>query len=189
MENGKIIFLNGSSSSGKTTLANALQEKLSLPYMRLSIDDYLNMYPERFMNPVNQEGVDVLTKLIPCIVSGFHKSVAALAKAGNNLIVEHVLQEENWLKECVKEWKGLDILFVGVKCTLSVLEQREKERNDRSTGTARYQFDRVHAHHLYDIEVDTSALDLDECVIQIVELVNNKSVQSAFPQLALQYKF
>jgi chloramphenicol 3-O phosphotransferase len=188
VEFGKIIFLNGTSSSGKTTLANALQLTLPLPYMRLSIDDFLNFYPEKFMNPDNPEGMAVLARLIPCVVSGFHKSAAVLAKSGNALIVEHVLQKKDWLIECVKEWKDLDVLFVGVKCELSALEQREAARADRSSGTARYQYDRVHAQSLYDIEVDTSIQSVDECVSRIIKAVNRKPVPSAFSQLALRFK-
>ena len=37
---------------------------------------------------------------------------------------------------------------------LAELERREAER-DREPGTARYQYERVHAHGLYDVEVDT----------------------------------
>ena len=34
----KIIYLNGPSSSGKTTLAKALQESLEEPYLHIGID-------------------------------------------------------------------------------------------------------------------------------------------------------
>jgi len=46
MEKGHIIFLNGTSSSGKTTIAKALQESLSEPYMRISVDDFIGKYPQ-----------------------------------------------------------------------------------------------------------------------------------------------
>ena len=49
MNKGKIIVLNGVSSSGKTTLAKALQEALDEPYTRLSIDDFINMMPEKLI--------------------------------------------------------------------------------------------------------------------------------------------
>lgn len=40
---GKIIFLNGPSSAGKTTLAYSLQSKLEEIYYRISVDDFMNM--------------------------------------------------------------------------------------------------------------------------------------------------
>lgn len=179
--------MNGTSSSGKTILAKALQEKLSEPYMYVSVDDFFSMYPEKFLNPTSQEEAHVLARLVPVVISGLHKSVASLAQSGNNLIVDHVLQEDEWLKECIENWVGLDVLFVGVKCPLEVAEQREKDRGDRNIGTARYQFERVHVHGLYDIEIDTSRLTMDDCVTRIMELINSKPKESAFQELARRF--
>lgn len=187
MKNGYVIFLNGTSSSGKTTLAKALQEKLTEPYMYVSLDDFFHMYPERFLSPTSQDSAIVLDRLIPAVVSGLHRSVASLAQSGNNIIIDHVLQEDGWLKECVKNWAGLEVLFVGIKCPLEIAEQREKERGDRNIGTARHQFDRVHAHDLYDIELDTSVLKMDECVARILAWINNKPKEFAFQRLAAEF--
>ena len=43
----KVILLNGASSAGKTTLARELQVVAKHPYLRLSVDDFLAMLPER----------------------------------------------------------------------------------------------------------------------------------------------
>jgi chloramphenicol 3-O phosphotransferase len=145
MKNGHVIFLNGTSSSGKTTITKALQEKLTEPYMYISIDGYFHLYAERFLRPASREGAVVLERLIPAVVSGLHRSVAALAQAGNSVLVDHLLQDDGSLEECVENWVGLDVLFVGVKCPLEVAEERERKRGNRTIGTARSQFERVHA--------------------------------------------
>jgi len=75
----------------------------------------------------------------------------------------------------------------GVKCPLQVPEQREAERGDRNIGTARYQYDRVHAHGLYDVEVDTSVLDIDECVKTIMEALEQERLPRAFSQLRQKF--
>lgn len=187
MKIGRIIFLNGTSSSGKTTIAKALQDKLTEPFMYVSVDDFFHMYPEKFLNPTNQEEALTLARLVPAVISGLHRSVTSLAQSGNNILVDHVLQENEWLKECVENWAGSDVLFVGVKCPLEITEQREKERGDRNIGTARYQFERVHAHGLYDIEVDTSILNVDECVSRIIVLMSDKPKECAFQELAARF--
>lgn len=184
MKNGYVIFLNGTSSSGKTTIAKALQEQLREPYMYVSIDNYFHMYPDWFLNPTTRAGAIALAQLTPAIISGLHRSVAALAQAGNNVIVDHLLQDKGSLEECVEKWVGLDVLFVGVKCPLRVVEQREKERGNRNVGTARSQFELVHAHGLYDIEIDTSKLTVDECVKRIIALVYDKPEKSVFQELS-----
>ena len=188
LKNGHVVFLNGTSSSGKTTIAKALQQQLTAPYMLVSIDGFFHMYPEKFLSPKSEEDAQVLVALIPGVVSGLHASVAALAKTGNNIIVDHVLQEDGWLQECVEKWTGLDVLFVGVKCPLVIVEQRERDRGNRNIGTARHQFERVHAHGLYDVEVDTSVLNLDACALKILALVNHKPQMSAFQELAVRFR-
>lgn len=187
MKHGNIIFLNGTSSSGKTTLAKALQENLSEPYMYVSIDNFFHMYPDQFLSPTDRKGVQILRQLVPAVLSGLHKSVAALAQAGNNVLVDHLLQEEGSLQECVETWAEFSVLFVGLKCPLEIAEQREKERGDRNIGTARYQFERVHVHNLYDIEIDTSILSVDECVARIVERLHHKPRESAFQKLGARF--
>ncbi len=185
MTKGRIIFLNGTSSSGKTTIARNLLEKLPDPYMYISVDGFFHLYPERIFNPTNEEELAVLKKLVPAIISGMQRSVAVLAAAGNNLIVDHVLEQPEWLKECIELWAGLDVTFVGVKCPLHILEKRETDRGDRAAGLARYQFDRVHAHGFYDVEVDTSLLAVDECGTKIMEALSQEQSPGAFSQLRL----
>jgi chloramphenicol 3-O phosphotransferase len=48
MATGQIIFLNGASSAGETTIAHALQARLPTPYLHISIDNLLQMLPARF---------------------------------------------------------------------------------------------------------------------------------------------
>ncbi|HRL14697.1 MAG TPA: hypothetical protein PKX07_22635, partial [Aggregatilineales bacterium] len=55
----------------------------------------------------------------------------------------------------------------GIRCPLAVLEQRERDRKDRTLGQARAQFDVIHAGKTYDVEVDTSQADAAACAAQI----------------------
>jgi chloramphenicol 3-O phosphotransferase len=100
-------------------------------------------------------------------VSGIHATAAALAEAGLNVIVDHVLLEQAWLDECARLWAGFSVLFVGVRCPLDVVLQRELERKDRTIGQAEAQFAVVHRWGDYDVEIDTSVLTPDEAVAQI----------------------
>jgi chloramphenicol 3-O phosphotransferase len=146
---GNIIFLNGTSSSGKTTLARELQNRLSEPYLHFSIDSFLAMLPEKYFSGAEEMA---LPNVISPIVSGMHRSIAAFADAGNNIIVDHVLQLKEWLNDCVNILSDYPVFLVGVHCPLQELERRESIR-DREPGTARYQFDIVHAHGEYDVQV------------------------------------
>jgi chloramphenicol 3-O phosphotransferase len=92
------------------------------------------------------------------LVSGMHHAVAALARRGPDVIVDHLLLERAWLDECRRLWAGHPVLFVGVRCACDVLEARERERQDRTIGQAAAQHEVVHRWGGYDVEVDTSVL-------------------------------
>jgi chloramphenicol 3-O phosphotransferase len=184
---GKIIFLNGASSSGKTVLSKALQSILEEPYLHISIDRFLDMLPPRYIEEERQtelteEDIAMLSNYVPRIVRSFHESVAVLAANGVNVIVDHVLQEPNWLSECVALWQDCTVLFVGVMCPLEELERRERER-DREPGTARKQSEIVHAHGIYDLEVDTARQNPSEIAQLIKAEVKHISGTTAFGKL------
>ena len=64
MPKGKIIFLNGVSSSGKTTLAKSLQERLTEPFFWLASDTFIGMLPEKYNNPNKTGAMPVCLKAI-----------------------------------------------------------------------------------------------------------------------------
>jgi len=164
----KIILLNGVSSSGKSSIAKILQAKLETPYLHACIDAFEEMMPPRSESEWGVKWQPAFDKMI----SGFHHSLAALAQSGNNLIVDHVLLERDeprsWVPECLTLLAPYDVILVGVRCPLEVLEQREKERGDRPSGLARWQFERMHLEIVYDFEVDTGAHTPEQCAMQII---------------------
>jgi chloramphenicol 3-O-phosphotransferase len=46
----QIIYSNGPSSVGKTTLAKALQQKLGQPFLHIGIDKVIEMMPDKLNN-------------------------------------------------------------------------------------------------------------------------------------------
>lgn len=184
MTKGKVIVLNGASSSGKSVIAEALQEVLDEPYLRVSIDDFVDMLPRRYVDgdSLSEAELDELRALLQRLVTGFHRCIAALSSAGVNVIVDHVLQDPNWLRECVEGLAGHPVLFVGVRCPLEELERRERER-EREPGTARRQYEIVHAHGDYDLEIDTSVLDPMECAERIRGGLGSIDSAGAFDRL------
>jgi chloramphenicol 3-O phosphotransferase len=170
---GTVIILNGASSSGKTSIVRALQEVLDEPYLDAGLDRFLWTLPKRYMErPLWDEVLGLAVEAGPVghrLVFGMHRALVALVAAGNNVIVDHVLVEPAWLRDCAMVFNGARAFLVGVRCPLEVLEQRERERRDRTLGQARAQHRLVHAHAIYDIEVDTSVDSAEACALQIKE--------------------
>lgn len=152
---GRIIFLNGAACSGKTTIARALQETLDEPYLHLSADRIIEMLPQKSRNVRNPDNYRTLYKAI----SGMHHCVAALAAAGNNVIVDTVLASTDNLAECVFILAHFRVTFVGVLCPLAELERRERERDERYAGMARSQFEQVQQSVDFHTQIFTKVLE------------------------------
>jgi len=191
MTHGQIIILNGTSSSGKTSIVKALQATLDQPFLDAGIDRLIWMLPKRYLDrPLWDEILGLADKagsLGHQLMSGMHHAIAALSQRGNNVVADHVLVEPQWLQECIHLFCDLPALFVGVRCPLEVLEQRERARKDRTLGQARAQFDLVHAHGIYDLEVDTSVSSPEECAEQIKQRLDDNTPPSAFKRLQRQW--
>lgn len=187
MMTGTIILLNGASSSGKTSIVKALQATLDEPYLDAGLDKFLWMLPERYLDrPLWDDVLGLADRAGPIghkLVAGMHQAMAALSIAGNNVIADHVLVEPDWLRQCIDLLSPLPAFFVGVRCPLAVLEQRERERSNRTWGQARAQVDRVHAHGIYDLEVDTSIFSPEDCAQQIKVRLDSGNPPDAFKRL------
>jgi len=198
--NGRVILLNGSSSSGKTTLALTLQRILSEPWQHVALDQFRDGLPgkvrglnsprgtpgEQGLNivPVDFNGTRVTEvrfgEFGEAVLRAMRRAVAALAHQGVNVVVDDLLFKPEYLTDYREALADLDVWFVGVRCALGVVEEREAKRPGRFPGTAISHFETVHAHGLpYDIEVDTSHSDPSSCARQIAQGLQKAPV--AFP--------
>ncbi|MFI1093174.1 chloramphenicol phosphotransferase CPT family protein [Streptomyces sp. NPDC020917] len=162
MRTGRIIFLNGTSSSGKSSIARELLAILDGdPHFHLAVDGINAMRAHKEIAPESLDGILRRTRM------GYHRAVAGMAAAGNDLVVDHILSEPWRLADLLDVLSGFDVFLVGVRCSLPELERRERERGDRPPGLAAYQYERVHAHGVYDVEVDSGTQSPRDCAEQI----------------------
>ena len=101
------------------------------------------------------------------LIRGMHRAIAALSKAGVNVIADHVLVEPVWAQDCAILFADMPAYLIGVRCPFDVLEQREHSRKNRTLGQAKLQFPVIHKYVEYDLDVDTSILSPEECAIRI----------------------
>jgi chloramphenicol 3-O phosphotransferase len=148
-----IIFLHGASSSGKSTLARALQARLDEPFWHYSIDHLRDSGVVPMAR--YRSGDFAWAETRAAFFDGFHRSVAAFADAGNNLILEHILDTAGWFEELGRLLAPHHVLFVGLYASLSALKQREAARGDRPEGSAESDFRSVHDGLAYDMELDS----------------------------------
>jgi chloramphenicol 3-O phosphotransferase len=173
-----IILLNGVGSVGKSSIAKALQGIAREPFLHVEMDAFLNMMPARYWDhpdglifeTVQQDGKPSVIIRSGVVtersLSGMRHAVAAMARQGNNLIVDDVLLT-NEMAEYQALLADFTLHMVGVLAPLDVLEARERERGDRLIGLARWQYDRVHKSKRYDLELDASNATPLECAERI----------------------
>jgi len=190
----KIIYLNGPSSCGKTTIAKALQDSFDEPFLHVGIDKLIGFMPAKINNWVGgpaplgfswEADADTTGHPIYHIKAGpFAKKITRslkdvallLASQHYNLIIDDVafgaIEVEEW-RQVLKDYK---VLYVGVVAPLEVLEKRERIRGDRLLGGARGQYYKVHENVSYDIEIDTHAQTIQENVNKIKDALFSKRI-------------
>lgn len=197
-----VILLNGCSSAGKTTLALALQNQLKEPYQHIALDQFRDGMPSRVRglnSPAGDPGASGLN-VVPeerngewvthirfgdygeRVLAGMRRTVASLNALGCNVIVDDLLFKRAYLDDYVDVLNAETTWFIGVKCRLDVVHEREALRPGRFPGTAVSHFDQVHAHGVpYDLEVDTSHAKASDVARSIIARIG--SAPTSFREL------
>ena len=186
---GRVVLLNGTSSAGKTTLALALQRALGDYWHYWALDQFRDGMPARYRGLNSQDGEPGARGLnvVPVahargmvseirfgdlglrMLRGMRRAAAAFAREGNNLIIDDLCLEPEFLEDYVTAFEDLDVLFVGLRCCAEVLEARELARPGRFPGTAVRQDERVHRAAVYDLEIDTAETGPEQAVELVIE--------------------
>lgn len=174
---GTVILLNGTSSSGKSSIARELLGVLDETWFHMPVDVFHSM---RGGGELADED---LQAEIDRTVKGFHRAVAGMAAGGNNVVVDHPLSRRWRLLDLLDLLVPEDTVLVGVRCPLPELERREAERGDRQRGLAAMQYDEVHSHELHDLDVDTSLQGPLECALRVRDFLADRPRPTAFETL------
>ncbi len=177
---GRIILLNGASSSGKSSLARAVQARIEEPFWHISIDHLRDagVLPTTRI----RSGEFQWSTMRDAFFEGFEQSLLAYVRCGNNLIVEHIMESRDWLLRLVRLLEAQDVFFVGLHCDLAELERREIARGDRKVGDARRDFHLIHSYCRYDAELD-SAVPPELNADRLIAAWRRRTTPSAFQSL------
>jgi chloramphenicol 3-O phosphotransferase len=152
----RIVLLNGPPSCGKTTLARALQSALAEPVFHRSLDDFRAGYREA--DWLTDDGT-----LFERVMVGYLGALGAMAPAGNDVLAEAVITPAR-LNLYLRSFVDVPVVFVAVRCPVAVARAREAQRTDRVRAPMELPTDAyaaVYSHAAFDIEVDTSAGNVD----------------------------
>ncbi|MBN8905941.1 MAG: chloramphenicol phosphotransferase [Rhodospirillales bacterium] len=171
----QVVLLNGIGSVGKSSTAKAIQAMASQPFLHVAMDGFLDMLPEAMLahpdglrfEATERDGKPVITvrsgPVLDRAMQGMRHAVAAMAGAGNNLIVDEVILDPRKALQYRELLRFCDLYVIGLLAPLDVLEARERARGDRRIGLARGQYGRVHRDMDYDLQIDTATASPTAC--------------------------
>ena len=186
-----VILLNGTSSAGKTTLAKQLQQALPGCWQHMALDQFRDGLPDHYRGLNAPEGTTgaaglnvvpntahdpaftevVFGKDSQKMLRGMRRAMRAMIDAGVNIIIDDILLTPDFLRDYLEVFNENQVLLVGVRCDLAIIEDREAQRLGRFPGTAAGQFFSCHAHETYDVEVDTGRQSPEACAAKVIDAI------------------
>lgn len=163
LSKGRVIVLNGPSSSGKSALAQTLQQRFAQPHLHVALDVFRAMEPPGYFD-AGHSAQSALRSAALC--RALNATTAEYARHGLNVLLDHVLPPVGW-KYLVEDLVEFSVFLVGVHCSLPVLQARELLRQDRPLGLAASQVSSIHRDTEYDFTVDTTASSTAECAAAV----------------------
>ena len=202
MRPGQIVILNGAPRSGKSSIASVICESFPGRWINLGVDAAMARMPaeERPGLGLRPGGERPDLEDVVCRqYAALYDAIAGESRSGGNVVVDVGHHDSHSrplgiLRDCARRLAGLPVLFVGVRCPIETIMARRNAggegyvkgtaENPVPTPVRRWQ-EAVHAHGLYDLEVDTSVLTPGECAAVIREALEaGPQKQTAFRQIA-----
>ena len=190
---GTVIIVNGPSAVGKSSILKAFQAKQEKLWLSIGIDNFfVGVLPPNFFLEDNPKRPSVMTLVITKdfegptatavfgtegkkIMYGMHHAIAAYARAGNNVIVDYIKYEPEFLADLQAALHGIKVIWVGVTAKLETIQEREKKRATSPQGHARSVYHTVHQGIKYDLMLNTDTLTPEQSADKIIEFVKKES--------------
>jgi chloramphenicol 3-O phosphotransferase len=191
---GTVIFINGVSSVGKTSISQLLVKSENIKIHHLSIDEFSEKYALNYVNFINhmfpdleasdQDSDDIVVPIIiEPIIKMYYSTIKLFAATGRNVVVDTVIDSKEKMKEFLDLMSGIPVMFVGVKCSREELARREHVRGDGKPGLAWSQYEQVYAYEKYDLVVDTERLSPAEAANEIIHFIETEKNLTAIDWL------
>lgn len=180
-----IIVLNGASSSGKTTLARAMQSIWNAPlhHLQHQLDAFRAMEPPRYWDDWQRLDQPSVERMLGGLCSAMHAAMREYSKHGLQVVFDTALTNPAARRRLIDDLVDVPVYLVGVHCSLPELVRRESVRGDKRSGLAASQADGIHRHMLYDYEVDTTERKPDEAACDLARWFFEGPAPSAFNRL------
>jgi len=200
-----IILLNGTSSSGKTTIARIMQERFDGVLLLYGVDTMVQTaFPEKCdYPPCDEQAVRATVReidgvphatltIMPYMYPVYRAAVEfyrRLSGLGYDLIVDEVLFDPVRISQYVELLSEETVYFIGVTPAKDVVVRRERERGDRMPGLAAGLHELVHHPDFrYDLCLDTGTLAPEEAAGRVLRFISGNDAPSGFSTTARRWR-
>lgn len=166
MENGRIVFLNGVTSSGKTSIVEALQERKYIFFYVVANDLFEQMVGDKYL-------LEDYWKYLSEVIIMMYHTAKLYSDMGKNVLIDGIIVEREKIKphyeqllEILKE-NPLDI--IEVYCPIDICRKRNCLCEDRYEAQSEEQLELMAKNIRYSMKVDTSVYTPAECADIIVK--------------------
>lgn len=174
MSKGRIVFLNGVTSAGKTSIVEALQDREDVFFYVVANDLFQEMVGERWLR-------ENYWKELSRVVLLMYRTAKLLSDEGHHVLIDGILVER-------PEFDGhlhrmLDILrdnpldIIEVACPLEICRARNIARGDRYEAQSDEQAALMAADIPYTMRVETNLYAPEACADQIVAALFGKETR------------
>lgn len=104
-------------------LAHALRDALPVPFLHFSLDFF--PFGDAVLPRTPDGTLRDWARVRPQVFDGFHRCLPILPDAGNNLVVDDVIETLQMWTQLQTLLRGHDVFLVGLPCLPAELERRE----------------------------------------------------------------
>ncbi len=165
MEKGRIIFLNGVTSAGKTSIVEAIQARDDIFFYVVANDLFQEMIGDKYLRE------NYWKYLSEGIIMMYH-TARLFSDMGKNVLIDGILVERKELsphyQQLVEILKNHPLDLVEVYCPLDICRKRNIMRGNRYEGQSDEQHALMAKNIKYRLRVDTSIHSAAECADIII---------------------
>ena len=166
MDKGRIIFLNGVTSAGKTSIVEALQERDDIFFYVVANDLFQEMIGDKYLR-------ENYWKYLSEVIIMMYHTAKLYSDMGKNILIDGILVEREEITphylRLLEILKNNPLDLVEVYCPLDVCRKRNIMRGDRYENQSDEQQELMAKNIEYTLRVDTSLFSADECAEIIVK--------------------
>ena len=165
MEKGRILFLNGVTSSGKTSIVEALQARKDVFFYVVANDLFQEMIGEEYLK-------ENYWKYLGEVIIMMYHTAKLFSDMGKNVLIDGILVEREGIaphyERLLSILKDNPLDVVEVYCPPEICRERNIARGDRYESQSDEQAALMAPDICYSLRVDTSIHSPEECAEQII---------------------